>query len=883
MNKTDNGYPPKWADKLFAFICPPHLLEELQGDLHEQFILQSEMLGERKARQLYVLEVLKFIRPYFLTIKPYAPVSTDSFYRQNLYTDMLCNYFTIAFRSLVKNNLYSSLNIAGLSLGMAVALLIGLWIYNEITFNQYHQNYNRIARVLENVTYDDQVHTSWSASPPLGNALRSRYGNDFTHVLMASHPTRIILSSANKSLMKTGYYFEPGVTHMLSLQMRYGNRDGLKDPTSILLSTSLAASFFGNTDPVGELIKLDNSHTVKVTGVFESIPANSDFAQMSFILPWSFYVSNNGWIKTDAWWQNGFQAYVQVANGADMAKVSSKIKDIKLKYVNQEPAREKQEVFLHPMNNWHLYSNFENGKNTGGRIGFIWLYGSIGIFVLLLACINFINLNTARSSTRAKEVGIRKAIGSLRSQLIGLFLSESLLVAVIAFVLSLGLVEITLPLFNEVSGKQLSILWSHPSFWLAGIGLSLTTGLIAGVYPAFYLSSFQPVKVLKGTFRVGRSASTPRQILVILQFTVSISLIIGTIIVFRQVQYGKNRPVGYSRDGLIMIETPTGNIHTHFNAIREELTKTGAISEISESLNSMTGVSFSANGYDWDATGTHGEVSFATVYVDHNFGKTVSWQFKEGRDFSREFSSDSSGIVLNETAVAVMGLTHPIGKTVQQNYFDGLKTYRIIGVIKDMLMESPFEPVRQTVYKLNPGKGNVINLRIHPAVSTPKALSEIETIIKKYDPSLPFEYRFVEEEYAQKFKDEERISKIVSFFSVLAIMISCMGIFGLASFVAGQRVKEIGIRKVLGATVFNVWGLLSRDFVILILIALLISIPVTYYFLSRWLENYTYRTDFAWWIFALSGLGALLITMLTVSYQSIKAALANPVKSLRNE
>jgi ABC-type antimicrobial peptide transport system permease subunit len=440
-----------------------------------------------------------------------------------------------------------------------------------------------------------------------------------------------------------------------------------------------------------------------------------------------------------------------------------------------------------------------------------------------------------------------------------------------------------LPFFNEVAGKQISLLWASPFFWLAGISFSLITGLLAGIYPAFYLSSFKPIQVLKGTFQTGTSAVIPRKVLVVVQFTVSITLIIGTLIVYQQVQFGKNRPVGYTREGLIMVETPTEAIHTHFSAIQNELKKEGAITEMSESLNPMTGLSFSANGYDWDGTGAHREVSFGTVYVDHDFGKTVGWQFKEGRDFSREFSTDSSGIVLNETAAAFMGLKDPVGQTIQQNDFNGLKTYRIIGIIKDMVMESPYEPVRQTVYKLNADKGNFVNIRINPAISTREALQKIESIFKKYTPESPFEYRFVDEEYAQKFKDEERISKIASFFAVLAIMISCLGIFGLASFVAQQRVKELGIRKVLGATAFNIWGLLSRDFVVLVLVAYLIAVPVSYYFLSHWLENYSYRTNIAWWVFALAGGSTLLITLLTVSYQSIKAALVNPVDSLRNE
>jgi ABC-type antimicrobial peptide transport system permease subunit len=562
-----------------------------------------------------------------------------------------------------------------------------------------------------------------------------------------------------------------------------------------------------------------------------------------------------------------------------MSKASAKIRDIKLSKVNKIELKQKNQVFLDPMKNWHLYSDFKNGVIVGGRIQYVWLFGIIGIFVLLLACINFMNLSTARSEKRAKEVGIRKAIGSLRTQLIYQFLSESLLVAFFAFALAILLAQLALPFFNDVAGKKMSILWGSPLFWLLGISFSLLTGLISGSYPALYLSSFQPVKVLKGTFRVGRFASIPRKVLVVAQFTVSVTLIIGTIIVFRQIQFAKNRPIGYTRDGLVTLPMVTGDIHKQFVAVKDELIKSGAIVSIAEAGSPTTGNYSSNSGFDWKGKDPTLAVEFPNIDVSYDYGKTVGWQFKNGRDFSSTFITDSVGFVINETAVKFMGLKNPIGEIIK---WDG-QPFTVIGVVKDMVSESPYEPVRPTLYHMLKGGGDFVIVKINPKKSASNALSKIEKVFKAYNPAQPFEYQFVDQEYAKKFGNEERIGKLASSFAGLAIFISCLGLFGMASFMAEQRIKEIGVRKVLGASVFNLWSLLSKDFVLLVIISLVIATPIAYYFMHNWLKNYQYHSNIAWWIFALTAVGAMAITLLTVSYQSIKAALANPVKSLKTE
>jgi putative ABC transport system permease protein len=794
---------------------------------------------------------------------------------------MFKNYFKTAWRNFIRNKAHSAINITGLSVGMAVAILIGLWIHDELSFNKNFSNYNRIAQVMQHQTFNGEVGTQYSLPYLMGSELKKDYAGDFKYICMSSLNNQHIIKSGDKMVTQSGSFMEPSITEMLSLKMIEGERSALKDYNSVLLSSSSAKAIFGSADPMNQFLKIDNKYNVKVEGVYEDLPYNSSYRDLSFIAPWQLYIDNNNWSEkaTNPWRNNSFQALVQIADNADMQKVSEKIKDSKLKNVTPADAAFKPVVFLLPMSKWHLYSEFKNGINVGGRIQFVWLFGMIGFFVLLLACINFMNLNTARSEKRAKEVGLRKTIGAGRAQLIKQFFAESLLITFFSFALSLVLVQIILPSFNQVADKKILIPWTNPFFWSLAILFTIITGLIAGSYPALYLSSFKPVKVLKGTFRVGRFASLPRKVLVVLQFTVSVILIIGTIVVFNQIQFAKNRPVGYSRAGLVTVPMTTEDIHKHFEAVSTELKNSGTVSDMAESSSAITYVDETDNGFTWQGKDPSLQGDFGVVYVSRDFGKTIGWKFKEGRDFSKEFPTDSSGIILNEAAANFMNIKNPVGKIID---WDG-NLYHVIGVVKDMVMQSPYEPVFRTVFVTNKDPQQVIDIRVNPSASMHDAIAKIGSVFRKYSPDEPFDYHFVNEEYAKKFGDEERIGKLASFFAILAIFISCLGLFGMASFIAEQRVKEIGVRKVLGATVFNLWGLMSKDFIILVMISLLIAVPVAYYFMHGWLQNYQYRTNLAWWIFASAGLCALLITLLTVSYQAIKAALANPVKSLRSE
>jgi putative ABC transport system permease protein len=793
---------------------------------------------------------------------------------------MLRNYLKIALRNLARNKGYSFINISGLAVGMAVAMLIGLWVWDELSFNKSFANYDRIVQVMQHVTQNGAKATQGLNPYPMAQEIRRNYGSDFKYV-MQSMGFQTLLAHGDKKITQAGRYFEPEVTEMLSLQMLRGTRAGLKEPYSILLSESVATNFFGEKEPLDKIIRMDNRFDLRVTGVYKDLPANSSFSNLGAILPWQLFVIDNEWMADleEPWRPNFTETYGQLAINADIDVVSAKIKDVRINNIDAELRKLKPEVFLHPMREWRLYEKFENGFNAGGRIEYVWLFGTIGAFVLLLACINFMNLSTARSEKRAKEVGIRKAVGTVRSQLIAQFFSESLLVVSLAFMLSLLLVVTALPLFNEVADKSIAIPWSNPIFWLSLVGFSLVTGLIAGSYPALYLSSLEPLSVLKGVFKVGRFAAVPRKVLVVLQFTVSITLIIGTVIVYRQIRHAKDRPVGYERDGLI---TVYNNRETNENLeiIENELKGTGAITDMALSNSPTTEVWSTSTGFSWRGKDQSQAVDFPSIDITHDYGKTVGWRFKQGRDFSRAFATDSTALVINETAADFMGFgDQAVGEVLTR---DGT-SHRIIGVIEDMVVQSPYAPARPSMYNIADEWTSVLLLRLNPAKPIGEALATVESVFRKHSPTVPYEYSFVDEAYGRKFGDEERVGKLAALFTVLAVFISCLGLFGLASYVAELRTKEIGVRKVLGASVANLWAMLSKDFVVLVLIASLLAAPLAGYFMEDWLQNYTYRTELSWWIFAVAGAGALVITLLTVSLQAVRAALMNPVESLRAE
>lgn len=837
-----------------------------------------QMTGKSAAE--YKNDLKKHGPPYYLgphsrasTIISCHEATTKWSYEKLNRNYMFRNYLKIAWRNLIRNKTSALINISGLAVGMAVVMLIGLWIWDEASYDQYHLNYDRIGQVMTTQSSNGQTITFGSTVAPLASELRTKYGNSFKRTALTSGGAHI-LAVGEKKIAQEGLWAEPDLPAILSLVMVKGSYSTFKDPSSLLLSASAAGALFGNADPVNQTVSIDNKSAMKVAGVYQDLPGNTTLSGTMYMLPWSSPA--NFWSTQLTKWDNhGCRLYVQLNPNADFNKISTKIKHITTPY--NKTVNETIQVF--PMSRWHLYSEFQNGFSVGGRIRFVCLFGIIGLFVLLLACINFMNLSTARSEKKAKEVGIRKAIGSLRSQLIGQFLSESMLIVFVAAVLTILLVWLAIPYFNTIAGKQLSIPWGQPLFCLSVLGFIIFTGLVSGSYPAFYLSRFKPAKVLKGAFRLGRFAALPRKALVIVQFTVSIVLIIGTIVVYRQIQFASNRPVGYSRAGLITVEMNTAQIYGHYTPMRNDLLASGAALDMSESSNATTMIYAYNGGFTWEGQAPGFDPVFGDVFVSTDFGKTVGWKIIAGRDFSASYPADTGAFILNESALKLTGIKNPVGKTMRWNG----KDHVITGVVEDMIMESPYKQAVATIFQMKPDWVKYITIRINPNMSTQTALNKIAAVFKKYDPASPFDYKFNDAEYAKKFSDEQQTGRLAAVFSALAIFVSCLGLFGMASFMAEQRTKEIGIRKVLGASVFSLWQLLSKDFVRLVIVSLCIAMPVSYYFMHQWLQAYQYRTGLAWWIFATAAAGAMVVTMATVSYQGIKASLTNPVKSLRSE
>lgn len=796
---------------------------------------------------------------------------------------------------LLRTKGYSAINVGGLAIGMAVATLIGLWVHDELSFNRYHSNYDSIVQLWHGETNPDTQEISGGLAMQFAPAgvLKDDYQHYFKHVIRSWWTGDYTLATADTKFRRKGKFMEPAAIEVLSLRMRKGSNASLSDPKGFILSASTATAIFGPEDPIGKTLRIDNSIDVHVTGVYDDIPANSTFGDVQFIGTFAQIQQLKPWIgKNPSDWENTYlQLYAQLQPNVTVESVNAGVRDVYLKYLPDDlrAYRDKYAPFLQvvPMSTWHLYSEFENGKPAGGRIVFVWLFGIIGAFVLLLACINFTNLSTARSEKRAREVGVRKTVGSMRGQLVAQFLSESFVVTALAFVIGLTLVTFSKDLFNTVSGKKIALPFDNPVFWGIAVVFLIVTTLLAGIYPAFYLSSFRPAKVIKGAVNAGRFASWPRKVLVVVQFAVSTTLIIGTLVVYQQVQYARNRPVGYDRQGLISIDLNDQEYKGKQHVLRNELLASGVVRAISFSSSPVTAIWSSTGGYDWKGRDPNFDAAFAVCQVTPEFGATLGWKVVEGRDFSADLATDTiDAVILNQAAVKYMGWQHTAGETlIDINAEDGAIRWSktIIGVVEDMVMESPYEPVSPTIFYFKSQSAALMNIRIEPAVSAVDALPRIERIVKSIVPAVIFTYKFVDDEYAAKFSQEERVGTLAGIFAVLAIFISCLGLFGLASYVAERRTKEIGIRKVMGASVTTLWRMLSMDFVVLAIISCLVAMPVAWHFTRMWLAKFEYRTEISWWVFVITCLLSVGVTLLTVSYQSIRAARMNPVNSLRRD
>jgi len=794
---------------------------------------------------------------------------------------MFTNYLKIAWRNIFKEKGYSSFNIVGLAVGMAVALLIGLWVQYHLSYDRFLPDYGLAYRAMVRSSPNGITSSGNSSCLPLAEAIRKDIPV-VRYVAQADWGGQHSLMTGDRKLYSSGYFASEDFLKIFRYPLLSGNAaEVLKDPTSIVLTRSTALALFGTADCLNKTVRVDNQHDLKVAGVLADLPANSSMS-FSYLIPFSYYIQTQDWIRQNLgnWDMDPIQTFVGLRPEISKQQAERALSGLYKTYDPVIYQTEKQQVFLHAFKDWHLYSDFKNGFVSGGFIDYVRMFGIIGLVVLLIACINFTNLSIARSERRAKEVGVRKTLGGSKRQIITQFLVESVLMALIASVVALLIVSALLPAFNALTSGFIVLPWSSVPFWGIMLAYVLLTGLLAGSRPAFYLSSFLPVKVLKGAVQPGRAAVLPRKILVVLQFSCSVALIISTVIVFQQIRYAQSRPTGFNADRLLMTDA-TSDLDHNYAALKNDLLRTGMVLSVTKATTPATELYSMAGVSEWQGKYPNESLGVANVGITDDYFKTLGMQLVKGRNFAPGMTvEDTSEIILNEAAVRRMRFKDPINQVI---YWNGRHKVRVIGVVRDALMRSPYSAAQPTFFAYNPVWSSSVMYKLASGAEAGPAIAAFSKIFSKYNPAYPYSYHFADERYAAKFGDEVLIGKLAGIFAALAIFISCLGLFGIAAYVARQRKKEIGIRKVLGASVSELWGLLSKEFIVLVVLSCLIASPVAYFFMHGWLQTYDYRVGIGPGVFIASGVAAILVTIATVSLQAIKAALANPVNSLRSE
>lgn len=786
---------------------------------------------------------------------------------------MLKNYLKIAWRNLLKNKTFSLINILGLALGMACSLLIMLWVQDEIKMDRFHKNDARIFTVLENQFYSGVINT-FGATPGI---LADIIVKDIPEIEMASQwlwEQSPVLAAGNTFDNEKGRYVQGDFLRIFSFDLSQGDpKTALKRPDGIVISQKLADKYFKGQDPMGKTMRIDNKDDVIVTGVLKEIPAYSS-VKFDFLMSYDRWIKDNKWAQE--WGNNGPRCVVLLDKNADVDKVNAKIKG----YLKTKNKDSNIDLFLVNYGQSYLYSKWDSGKQNGGRIEYVRLFTIVAVFILIIACINFMNLATARSVKRAKEVGLRKVVGAHKSSLVGQFMGESILITLLALVFALILVGVLLPSFNTLTEKQLSLNFFNPTLLLLLLVLTTITGVFAGSYPALFMSSLNPVVVLKGALKFKPSAAYFRQGLVVFQFGLSILLILSMIVVYRQIEFIQNKNLGFDKSNLLYISDVEKGMAKNFASFKQVLENEPGIRALTVSQAGPMDYGSSTMGVTWPGKDTTQRMLFNVNPVGFDFVKTMGIKLLDGRDFNPAFGTDTSNYLVNEAAAKKIGYKDPVGKELTM----WRKKGKIIGLMKDFHIGSLHVAIEPLIINLQPRQENwgAVLILTEPG-KTKLAVANIEKVYKQYNPGFPFKYHFADEEFGNLYKAETVVSKLSNYFAFLAIFISCLGLFGLAAFTAEQRTKEIGVRKVLGASVTNLVGMLSMDFVKLVGIAALIAFPIAGYFLQNWLEKYAYRIDMEWWYFLVAGIAALLIALFTVSFQAIKAALMNPVKSLRGE
>jgi putative ABC transport system permease protein len=788
---------------------------------------------------------------------------------------MLKNYLRTTLRSLLMNKTYSLLNIAGLAIGIASAAMIFLWVEDELGFDHQYEKRNYLYKVYQNQIHEGHAATFRGTPGPMAPALKADVPGIKNTARISPFNTNFkqLFTLGSKTINEQGYYADSTIFSMLSLTLLHtepGNP--LRQLYSLVISESMSRKFFGDHDPLGKSIKVNNEQDYVVTGVFKDLPANSTL-QFQWLSPYEIFRSKNSWLE--GWGNNGLTTLVELDPGTSSATVNKKLAG----YLGSKAKNLDVQCFLFSMNDWHLYSNFTDGKQSGGQIKYVKLFSLIAWIILFIACINFMNLATARSEKRAREVGVRKVMGAGKTKLIAQFMGESLIMSFVATLSAIVLLYLSLPGFNSLVGKQLSLNIFNPLHMTSLIIIAVITGIIAGSYPAFYLSSFNPVMILKG-IRVKTSASAGfiRKGLVVLQFSVSVFLIISTVVIYQQVQHARQRDLGLDKDNLIYLDLH-GQLKDHFDAIRNDLLSTGVVENAALSDAPLLQIWGNTDGFSWEGKDPNKNYLISFENISPHYLSTAGMKTITGRDFYSIPKVDSSNILITESLAKLMGN----GKGPRIISASWGQKYNVIGVIKDFVFDDMYAQNGPVVIFCNPTNTNFLTIRFKKDVDLQKAVAKTEAVIKTDNPIYPFDYRFVDEDFNQSFKTETLIGKLAGIFASLAIFISCLGLFGLAAYTAESRTKEIGIRKVLGASASGLAGLLSKDFLQLVAISCMIAFPVALWAMNNWLRDYQYRTPIYWWVFAVAAIIALTIALGTVSFQAIKAAIANPVKSLRSE
>lgn len=783
-------------------------------------------------------------------------------------------YLRITLRNFLRHKVSSFVNLIGLTTGLTCAFFIYLWVQDELAVNKFHEKDDRLFRVMEFQTYSNELFATNSTPGLLGESLKIDFP-DIEYSATTTWVGKSLLSyDGQKSFKEDGFHVGEDYFNIFTYPLLIGTADNvLKDKTSICISRALATKFFGSVEEAaGKTLRYENDRDFIVSGVFEDIPINSTY-RFEFVLPFEDYKDRNDWVKS--WGNNGPHTYAVLQEGADPESVTQKIADY-VKGKNEE-GDSNVELFLKKYSEQYLYGKYTNGVPDGGRIEYVRLFSIIAIFILIIACINFMNLSTARASKRAHEVGVRKAIGADRGTLIRQFIGESMLITFLSMVLAYLLVLILLPQFNFITDKHITLDLS-PQLLTFSVLTVLVTGLLAGSYPALYLTHFNPVKVLKGEIKSSAGEVWARKGLVIFQFTITIVLIVGVIVIHKQTQYAFTKNLGYDRDNVVFF-SQEGSIRDKREAFFTELRKIPGVASAAGTSHSMLHQMNNTSGLDWRTKQPEERILFENIRVDQEFQQTMGMDLQTGRWFDRQFGADSSKIVLNEAAVKVMGFTpeEAVGETIKLwDEYD----LQIIGVLKDFHYQSIHQEVSPAFFWL----GNTWNVAVRlEAGKEVQTMAEVQQLYETFCPGFIFEYEFLDKSYQELYEAETRIGTLSSYFAGFAILISCLGLFGLATFTAERRLKEIGIRKVLGASVSNIVMMLSKDFTKLVGISILFAIPVSYYFMDKWLESFAYKIDLNFWIFIGTAAISLMIAWLTVSSQALRAAHVNPSKCLKDE